>query len=316
MLTRWQPGRFLLAPSIDLLGGRVVRLRQGDPTDATLYETDPVRTARRWALEGADFLHVVDLDGALEGRAAQAGLVAEVISAGLEAGIPSQVAGGIRDERAAARALAAGADRVVLGTALLTDADLARRLVERHGSSRIVAALDVRDGVAVGEGWRDRAAGLPLDLALTRLVEAGITTIAVTSIARDGTMIGPDLGLLGAVRRLAPDVRLLGSGGAALDGRRARDAEPQVPGSDPGPRRVRGRPDDRWRTGGAGRRGGRHLVPGPAATAAAIDAVADPAGLNGPPLPPSCAPRRPSARCAAALPRSGRAWRRTCPGRR
>jgi len=190
-----------------------VRLRQGDPTDATVYDTDPVRTARRWALEGADFLHVVDLDGALEGRSAQAGLVAEVISAGREAGIPSQVAGGIRDEPCFAQALAAGADRVVLGTALLADADLARRLVERHGSSRIVAALDVRDGVAVGEGWRDRAAGLALDVALTRLVQAGISTIAVTSIARDGTMIGPDLGLLGAVRRLAPDVSLLGSGG-------------------------------------------------------------------------------------------------------
>jgi phosphoribosylformimino-5-aminoimidazole carboxamide ribotide isomerase len=213
MLARSQLGRFILAPSIDLLGGRVVRLRHGDPTHPTVYDTDPTWAARRWAQDGADLLHVVDLDGALAGWAAQVDRVADLISAGLEAGIPSQVAGGIRDEDAVERALAAGAERVVLGTALLGDAGLAGRLVARHGSSRIAAALDVRDGAAVGEGWRSGAARLPLDLAVTRLQDAGITTIAVTSIARDGTMEGPDLGLLGTVRRLAPDVRLFGSAG-------------------------------------------------------------------------------------------------------
>jgi phosphoribosylformimino-5-aminoimidazole carboxamide ribotide isomerase len=217
--------RFTLAPSIDLLGGRVVRLRHGDPARSTVYDTDPARTARRWAAEGADLLHVVDLDGALTGHSAQADGVARVVAAGLEAGIGSQVAGGLRDAEAVKRGLATGAERVVLGTALLADADLARRLVEQHGPLRIVAALDVRGDEAVGEGWRSAAAALPLEIAVSRLLDAGIATFAVTSIARDGTMEGPDVALLARVRRLAPTVELLGSGGvrSADDVRALRD---------------------------------------------------------------------------------------------
>ncbi len=197
-------GRFVLAPSIDLLGGRVVRLVHGDPTRATVYADDPAAAATRWAREGADLLHVVDLDGAIAGRTAQSGPIASVIAAAVREGIPCQVAGGLRNAEAVQRALALGADRVVLGTALLADPDLARSLVQGYGASRIVAALDVRDGMAVGEGWRDGAPGTPLEAAVSMLVGAGITTLAVTSIARDGTMDGPDLALLRRVRAIAP----------------------------------------------------------------------------------------------------------------
>ena len=220
------PGAFALAPSVDLLGGRVVRLRNGDPAQATVYDRDPAASARRWALEGADLLHVVDLDGALSGRAAQAETVARVVRAGLASGIPSEVAGGLRDEASVAGALAMGAARVVLGTALLVDPTLAARLVARHGSARVVAALDVRDGFAVGEGWRQGATSMPVDLAVARLVDAGVSTLEVTSISRDGTMAGPDFDLLARVRRLAPTVSLLASAGvrSATDVRRVRDA--------------------------------------------------------------------------------------------
>ena len=218
--------RFVLAPSIDLLGGRVVRLRHGDPSRATVYADDPAAAVTRWAREGADLLHVVDLDGALAGRTVQSGPIASVIAAAAREGIPCQVAGGLRNVEAVQRALALGADRVVLGTALLADPDLAGTLVERHGASRIVAALDVRDGQAVGEGWRDGAPGTPLEAAVSRLAGSGIATLAVTSIARDGTMGGPDLALLRRVRAIAPGVALLGSGGirTAADVRALRDA--------------------------------------------------------------------------------------------
>jgi phosphoribosylformimino-5-aminoimidazole carboxamide ribotide isomerase len=217
---------FILAPSIDVLGGRVVRLRNGDPAQASVYGRDPAAMARRWAREGADVLHVVDLDGALSGSPAQAAVTAEVVRAGLESGIPSEVAGGLRDEASVARALATGAERAVLGTALLVDPTLAARLVARHGSARVVAALDVREGRVVGEGWRPGATSEPLDRTIARLVDAGITTLEVTSISRDGTMAGPDLDLLARVRRLAPASRLLASGGvrSARDVALVRDA--------------------------------------------------------------------------------------------
>jgi phosphoribosylformimino-5-aminoimidazole carboxamide ribonucleotide (ProFAR) isomerase len=170
-------------------------------------------------------LHVVDLDGAVSGHASQASTVAAVVRAGLESGIASEVAGGLRDEDSVARALATGAERVVLGTALLADPGLAGRLVARHGSARIVAALDVRGGLAVGEGWRQGATGVPLDQAIARLVDAGVSILEVTAISRDGTMAGPDLDLLARARQLAPAASLLASAGvrSARDVRSVRD---------------------------------------------------------------------------------------------
>jgi phosphoribosylformimino-5-aminoimidazole carboxamide ribotide isomerase len=143
-----------LIPAIDLRGGRVVRLIEGDFGRETTYDTDPLVAVRRWVGEGARRLHVVDLDGARAGRQVQAGLIGRVVTEASASGVPCQVAGGLRDGAAPASALSAGADRVVLGTALLNDSDLAARLVAAHGASRIVAAVDVRDGQAVGEAWR------------------------------------------------------------------------------------------------------------------------------------------------------------------
>ncbi len=202
-----------------------MRLRNGDPAQASVYDQDPAAAARRWAREGADLLHVVDLDGALSGRAAQAVTVRKVVRAGLGSGIASEVAGGLRDGDSVARALATGAERVVLGTALLGDPSLAARLVARHGSTRIVAALDVRGGLAVGEGWRQGAAGVLLDQAIARLVDAGVSILEVTAISRDGMMAGPDLDLLARVRQVAPAATLLASGGVrtAQDVRQLRD---------------------------------------------------------------------------------------------
>ncbi len=201
-----------LIPAIDLLAGRVVRLSKGAYDAVTDYGDDPVEVARRWVAEGAPRIHIVDLDGAREGRPIQAEGIARIVAS---VDVPCQVAGGIRDATAAGDGLAAGADRVVLGSALISSPLLARTLVERHGPDRIVAALDVRDGNALGDGWVADARGTgAIELART-LAAAGVRWFAVTAIARDGQMSGPDLGLLEEVRSAVPGAAIIASGGVS-----------------------------------------------------------------------------------------------------
>lgn len=199
-------------PAIDLLDGRVVRLSQGDYDRVTVYADDPVAAARDWAAQGATRIHLVDLDGAREGRPVQAGLVARIVAA---TGVPCQVAGGLRDAAAVDAILAAGAERAILGSALIRDPALAGRLVARHGAARIVAAIDVRDGAALGDGWVPGAAGTPAIAHIARLAAAGIVTFAVTAIARDGLLEGPDLELLAGAAAAAPGAAIIASAGVS-----------------------------------------------------------------------------------------------------
>lgn len=199
-----------LIPAIDLLGGRVVRLSRGAFDAVTEYGDDPVAVARRWAGEGARRLHVVDLDAARGGKPLQQDIIAAIVAG---ANVACQVAGGMRSVEDVSAALAAGADRIVLGSALIERPDLGRELVELVGSERIVAALDVRGGRAVGDGWVPGARGTEV-LSLARvLADAGLRRFAVTAIARDGGMAGPDLALLEGVRSTVPGVALIASGG-------------------------------------------------------------------------------------------------------
>jgi phosphoribosylformimino-5-aminoimidazole carboxamide ribotide isomerase len=186
-----------LVPAIDLRAGRVVRLVGGDFDRETVYGDDPVAVAVQFAEAGARWIHVVDLDGARAGESRQGAVLGAIASAVLgRARI--EVAGGLRaaDEVDAALRFAG---RAVLGTAVLGDAGPTRELLDAHGPERIVAALDVRGGRAVGGGWANDAPSLPLDVAAGRLVEAGIRHVIVTAIDRDGRLAGPDLKLLGHV---------------------------------------------------------------------------------------------------------------------
>ncbi len=201
-----------LIPAIDLLGGRVVRLARGAYDQVTDYGGDPLAAARRWVAEGAGRLHLVDLEGARAGRPVQADLVARIVAM---AGVPCQVAGGLRDADAVAAALDTGADRVILGSALVRDPGLAGALVARHGTDALVAAVDVRDGQALGDGWVAGARGEPADSLVRRLVDQGVDWFAVTSIARDGLLAGPDLDLLDAARAAAPGARIIASAGVS-----------------------------------------------------------------------------------------------------
>jgi phosphoribosylformimino-5-aminoimidazole carboxamide ribotide isomerase len=208
---------FTVYPAIDVLDGRVVRLAEGARERVTVEGGDPADAARRFAAEGASFLHLVDLDGAFSGSPSP-GLVEGVAAA---AGVPVQAGGGYRDVAAIDAALAAGAARVMVGTAALSPgflADAAARFGER-----LVVAIDARDGRVAVEGWTRGSDLSPAELA-ARCADAGVRRLLVTSTRRDGSLAGPDLALLAEV--LPCGLPVIAAGGvASLDDLRAlRDA--------------------------------------------------------------------------------------------
>jgi phosphoribosylformimino-5-aminoimidazole carboxamide ribotide isomerase len=190
------PTGFQLLPAIDLRGGNVVRLAGGDFARETVYGSHPVEVARGFAAAGARWIHVVDLDGAKDGARRQTEVVARIVAAVGES-VACEVAGGLRDEGAVGSVLDAGAARAVVGTAALRDPAFVGRLVARFGAERIAVALDVREGLAVGQGWVPGASGVPVEEALTALADRGARTFVVTAIERDGLLTGPNLDLLG-----------------------------------------------------------------------------------------------------------------------
>jgi phosphoribosylformimino-5-aminoimidazole carboxamide ribotide isomerase len=204
---------FELLPAIDLVDGRVVRLEQGDFERQTSFSTDPVAVVKGFADGGATWLHVVDLDGARSGRPVHGDVVRAIVAAvGSDARI--EVAGGLRTIEVIGEALATGAARAVIGTAALADPAVAATAVATHGPDRIAVALDVRGGLAIGEGWRSGAPGVPPDEAIRRLAGVGVVTFEVTSIVRDGLLGGPDLALLGELVGIGLG-RVIASGGVA-----------------------------------------------------------------------------------------------------
>lgn len=181
--------QFDILPAIDVLEGRVVRLHQGRREAVTIEGGDPVELARRFRDEGARRLHLVDLDGAFNGTPTL-GLVERVATAG---GLPLQVGGGYRTEEAIAAAVEAGADRVMVGTAALSPTFLTGAAT-RFGS-RLVVAIDVRDGEVAVDGWT-RGSGTTAATLAQDCAAAGVERLLVTSTARDGSLAGPDVGLL------------------------------------------------------------------------------------------------------------------------
>jgi phosphoribosylformimino-5-aminoimidazole carboxamide ribotide isomerase len=197
---------FEVIPAVDVLDGRVVRLQRGDYEQVTVYGEDPVAQALQFGAEGASRVHVVDLAGARDGSHA----VDLWMSLGA-AGVEFQVGGGIRTAATAEVAVGAGAGRVVIGTAAVWEPRALAGIVQAVGPERVVIAIDVREGRATGAGWRDD--GRDLDAVLDQVQAAGAIRALVTGIARDGTMAGPDVELLRQTIALAPDLRIIASGG-------------------------------------------------------------------------------------------------------
>jgi phosphoribosylformimino-5-aminoimidazole carboxamide ribotide isomerase len=185
---------FEILPAIDLRGGRVVRLQQGDFARETAYSDDPVEVATRFADAGARWLHVVDLDGARTGTPENALSVASIVEA-VGDRLRVEIAGGLRDPSVVGDVLAAGAARAVVGTAALRDPSFAGSLVAAHGPDRIAAAIDVRNGRAIGHGWVSGSEGIEAARAIDRLWAEGVRIFEVTAIDRDGLLGGPDLDL-------------------------------------------------------------------------------------------------------------------------
>ena len=202
MLTRQD---FTIYPAIDVLEGRVVRLAEGRREAVTVEGGDPVAAAERFAAEGADWLHLVDLDGAFSG-APDLDLVSRVASVGP----PVQVGGGYRSLDSIGDALEAGAKRVFVGTAALED-EFLLAAAARFGDG-IAVAIDARDGTVTVNGWTRSAELTPGELA-RRCAAAGIHRVLVTSAQRDGTLSGPDVPLLETV--LEAGLPVLAAGGIA-----------------------------------------------------------------------------------------------------
>jgi phosphoribosylformimino-5-aminoimidazole carboxamide ribotide isomerase len=197
----------ILYPAIDIRGGQAVRLMQGDYERETTYDADPAAAASRWAGEGADFLHVVDLDGAKRGSPRNLDAVARIADA---VECPLQLGGGLRDPGSVEAALAAGADRVVIGTAALRDPAFLDAVLESHGE-QIVVAIDSRDGKVSLAGWTE-ASEKDAAEAVAELGERGVRRFLYTTIEVDGTMEGPAIDELNAVAA-ATDGAVIASGG-------------------------------------------------------------------------------------------------------
>ena len=200
----------VLYPAIDLLGGRAVRLHRGERESAKVYAEDPAAQARAFVQEGAQALHVVDLDAAF-GEPRQLRLIERIAQEAAPA--PVQVGGGVRDLGAAEDTLAAGASRVVLGTAAVEKPALAGSAVARFGAERVAVGIDIKDGRAATRGWTEARGPTAVALA-EALAGHGVAWLVVTAIARDGTLEGFDLALLRDVARAAPHAHLIASGGA------------------------------------------------------------------------------------------------------
>jgi phosphoribosylformimino-5-aminoimidazole carboxamide ribotide isomerase len=197
----------ILYPAIDIRGGQAVRLTQGDYERETTYDADPADAALRWAGEGAEFLHVVDLDGAKAGEPRNLEAVRRIATA---VECPIQVGGGLRDAGSVAAILDAGAERVVIGTAALRDPEFLAAMLERHGE-RVVVSVDARDGKVSLSGWTETSDVRVAD-AVADLSDRGVARFLCTAIEVDGTMEGPALGELNRIAA-ATEAKVLASGG-------------------------------------------------------------------------------------------------------
>lgn len=206
----------ILLPAIDIRDGHAVRLEQGDFAKETVYVDDPLEAARAWVEEGARQLHVVDLDGARAGEPVNLEQLRRIAT---ELNVPVQYGGGLRSLVSVREALAAGAERVVLGTAAYSDVEFLDEVLETWGV-RVVVAIDVRDGNVSVAGWT-KATQMPAVDVIGRMQRRGVKQFIYTNVDRDGMLDGPDLDEVGRISQ-AIRGRFLYSGGiGSLDDLRA-----------------------------------------------------------------------------------------------
>lgn len=202
----------ILLPAIDVRDGKAVRLERGDFAKETVYDADPLDAARKWVEQGAQQLHVVDLDGAREGKPVNLEHLRRIAD---ELDVPVQYGGGLRSFVAVRDALAAGAARVVLGTAAYNDIEFLDAVIEQWGS-RIVVAIDVRDGYVSVSGWTERTQMPPAEV-IGRMQRRGVKQFVYTNVDHDGMLDGPDLDEVRAMGEVIRGRFLYSGGVASLD---------------------------------------------------------------------------------------------------
>jgi len=204
----------IIYPAVDIKDGRAVRLKKGDFSQVKVYFNDPVEAAKNWIEQGTEVLHVVDLDGAKEGRPVNTEIIRKIAALGIDV----QLGGGLRSLEALELAFSLGIKRAVMGTALVKDPDLAKMACEKFGPERIVAGMDLRDGYVAIEGWQEKASKVYQEL-FGQVTDLEIKNIIVTDVGRDGMEVGPNIKLMKSLANQTPigsrtpNLNIIASGG-------------------------------------------------------------------------------------------------------
>lgn len=209
-----------LLPAIDLKEGKCVRLKQGDMNQATIFNDDPAKQAESFASEGAEWIHIVDLDGAFAGRPVNAAAVEEILKA---VDVKIELGGGIRSLETIEMWLKKGVSRVILGTIALRDPDFVKRACLEF-PNQIAVGIDAKDGFVAVEGWAETAQMTAADLA-KKFESAGVSAIIYTDVARDGVLSGPNLAATVQLARSVSTPVIVSGGVSSLDDIRACKAE-------------------------------------------------------------------------------------------
>lgn len=199
----------IVIPAVDLADGKCVRLRQGDMTQRTVYGDDPAAMARHWEEQGAEVLHVVDLDGALSGQSANLPAIEAIVGA---VRIPVELGGGLRTRADVQRVLDLGVRWAIMGTSALRNPQAVQEAVAAYGE-RVIVGLDARDGRVAVSGWTETSDVSVLDLA-RQMETMGVQRLICTDIATDGMLAGPNLASLRAIAE-AVDIEIIASGGVS-----------------------------------------------------------------------------------------------------
>lgn len=194
-------------PAIDIKDGKCVRLFKGQFSDVTVYGDSPAEMAKKWESQGGEFIHVVDLDGALKGHGVNAAKIREICES---VSVPVQTGGGIRTMEDIEAKFACGIDRVIIGTKAVSDSEFVKHAVDKYGS-RIVIGIDAKDGMVAIEGWEKTSEFTSVEFA-KKMVSLGVGTIVYTDIATDGTLAGPNVAAMAEMAG-ATGADIIASGG-------------------------------------------------------------------------------------------------------
>ncbi|MCC8161543.1 MAG: 1-(5-phosphoribosyl)-5-[(5-phosphoribosylamino)methylideneamino]imidazole-4-carboxamide isomerase [Oscillospiraceae bacterium] len=194
-------------PAIDIKDGKCVRLFKGRFSDVTVYGDSPAETAKKWEALGGEYIHVVDLDGALKGHGVNAAKIKEICES---VNVPVQTGGGIRTMEDIEAKLGCGIARVIIGTKAVSDSEFVKRAVDKYGD-KIVIGIDAKDGMVAVEGWEKTSDFTAVEFA-KKMVSIGVQTIVYTDIATDGTLAGPNINAMAEMAR-SVKADIIASGG-------------------------------------------------------------------------------------------------------